>query len=168
MEIMCVQVCFCSWCLLFNHREPISVKHTMYCMFVYSLTIRYGVHAHAERVVSSVTFVTEHHLVLVVRLLAHGAGLTLHTLPAVRLDHTHQLLAHVQAGRVAWSLRARRHMHRSSSRRHTHTTQHMHRHTQASKHKDIKTDIMWTGPPIYNHTTCEYIILLLQKSSKSL
>lgn len=70
-------------------------------MCVRPLTSRYGVHAHAERVVSSVAFVAEHHLVLMVGLLAHGAGLTLHTLPAVGLDHAHQLFAHVQAGRVA-------------------------------------------------------------------
>lgn len=66
-----------------------------------SLTSRYGVHAHAERVVSSVTLVTEHHLILVMRLLTHGAGLTLHALPVVRLDNTNQLLTHVQTGWVA-------------------------------------------------------------------
>lgn len=65
------------------------------------LAYRYGVHSHAERVVTSVTFVAEHHLVLVVRLLTHSAGLTLHALPAVCLDDTHQLAAHVQAGWVA-------------------------------------------------------------------
>lgn len=81
-----------------------------------SLTSRYGVHAYAERVVSPVTFVTEHHLVLVVRLLAHGAGLTLHTLPTVRLDHTHKLRAHVQAGRVAYQSRTRC-AHRQTCRR---------------------------------------------------
>lgn len=70
-------------------------------MHEYPLTGRYGVHAHAERVVPSVTFVTKHHLILMMGLLAHGARLTLHTLPAVRLDHTHQLRAHVQAGWVA-------------------------------------------------------------------
>lgn len=67
-------------------------------MHVHPLTSRYGVHAHAECVVPSVTFVTEHHLILMVGLLAHSARLTLHTLPAVRLDNTHQLFAHVQAG----------------------------------------------------------------------
>lgn len=66
-----------------------------------SLTSRYGVHAHAERVVASVTLVAEHHLILMVGLFAHSAGLTLHALPVVGLDHAHQLLAHVQAGRVA-------------------------------------------------------------------
>lgn len=65
------------------------------------LTCRDGVHPHAERVVASVAFVAEHHLVLMVGLLAHGAGLTLHALPVVRLDHTNQLAAHVQTGRVA-------------------------------------------------------------------
>lgn len=70
-------------------------------MTVVELTSRYGVHAHAEGVVPSVTFVTEHHLVLMVGLLAHDARLALHALPSVRLDHTHQLLAHVQAGRMA-------------------------------------------------------------------
>lgn len=76
---------------------------TTHCasMSVHLLTSRYGVHAHAECVESPVTFVAEHHLVLMVGLLAHGARLTLHTLPAVRLDHTHQLHAHVQAGRMA-------------------------------------------------------------------
>lgn len=74
-------------------------SHNTHCG--YELTCRYGVHAHAECVVTSVTLVTEHHLVLVVRLLAHRARLALHTLPVVGLDHTHQLLAHVQAGRVA-------------------------------------------------------------------
>ena len=63
----------------------------------------YGVHAHAERVVSSVTLVAEHHLVLVVGLLAHGARLALHALPAVCLDDAHQVLAHVQARRVTCS-----------------------------------------------------------------
>lgn len=66
-----------------------------------SLTSRYGVHAHTECVVSSVTFVTEHHLVLMMGLLTHGAGLTLHTLPVVRLDNTNQFLTHVQTGWVA-------------------------------------------------------------------
>lgn len=66
-----------------------------------SLTRRYGVHAHTECVVSSVTFVTEHHLVLMMGLLTHGAGLTLHTLPVVRLDNTNQFLTHVQTGWVA-------------------------------------------------------------------
>lgn len=65
------------------------------------LTCRYFIHAHAEGVVAAVTLVTEHHLVLVVRLAAHGARLALHALPAVRLDHAHQRLAHVQAGRMA-------------------------------------------------------------------
>lgn len=65
------------------------------------LTCRDGVHPHAEGVVASVAFVAEHHLVLVVGLLTHGAGLTLHTLPVVGLDHRHQLAAHVQAGWVA-------------------------------------------------------------------
>lgn len=60
-------------------------------------TRRYRVHSHAERVVSSVTLVAEHHFVLVVRLLAHGARLALHALPAVRLNDAHQRLAHVQA-----------------------------------------------------------------------
>lgn len=46
-------------------------------------TCRYQVHSHAERVETSVTFVAEHHLILMVRLLTHSAGLTLHTLPAV-------------------------------------------------------------------------------------
>lgn len=68
---------------------------------IHALTGRYGVHAHAECVVASVTFVTEHHLVLMMGLLAHGACLTLHALPAVRLDHTHQFLTHVQTRRVA-------------------------------------------------------------------
>lgn len=60
-------------------------------------TCGYGVHSHAEGVVPSVTFVTEHHLILMVRLLTHSAGLTLHTLPAVCLDDRHQFPTHVQA-----------------------------------------------------------------------
>lgn len=94
MELLCVQVGFCLFCSVCC---PFLVKW----LCVHPLTSWYGVHAHTECVVSSVTFVTEHHLVLMVGLLAHGAGLTLHTLPAVSLDHTHQLLAHVQAGRVS-------------------------------------------------------------------
>lgn len=84
-----------------NYFKERQVERRTACIHVHPLTSRYGIHAHAERVVSSVTFVTEHHLVLMVGLLTHGARLTLHTLPAVCLDHTHQLLAHVQAGRVA-------------------------------------------------------------------
>lgn len=59
------------------------------------------VHAHTECVVTSVTFVTEHHLILMMGLLTHGAGLALHALPVVRLDNTNQFLTHVQTGWVA-------------------------------------------------------------------
>lgn len=69
------------------------------------LTCRYGVHAYTKSVVSSIALVTEHHLVLVVGLLAYGAGFAFHALPAIRLDHGHQLRAHVQAGWVTYSLR---------------------------------------------------------------
>lgn len=64
------------------------------------LTQRNGVHAHTEGVVASITLVTEHHLLLVVRLLAHGAGLAFHALPGIHLDLGHQLHTHIQAGRV--------------------------------------------------------------------
>ncbi len=67
------------------------------------LTQRNGVHAHTEGVETSVTLVTEHHRLLMVRLLAHGARLALHALPGIHLDLGHQLHTHVQAGRVTWT-----------------------------------------------------------------
>lgn len=90
-----------SYQILAITSRPIT---TTPCMYGFPLTCRYFIHAYTERVVTSVTLVTEHHLILVMRLAAHGAGLTLHALPAVRLDYTHQLLAHVQAGWMACSL----------------------------------------------------------------
>lgn len=85
------------WIFFFNFFFTVVLQEDM----INSLTSRYGVHAHTECVVSSVTFVTEHHLILMMGLLTHGAGLTLHTLPVVRLDNTNQFLTHVQTGWVA-------------------------------------------------------------------
>lgn len=90
-------------------RLPLA-KHCIYsfihsCIYMRktvspSLTQRNGVHAHTEGVETSVTLVTEHHLLLMVRLLAHGARLALHALPGIHLDLGHQLHTHIQAGRV--------------------------------------------------------------------